>query len=76
MIKLIKELIFAIRYRHAVRKADRMQRLSHYKYMVILLNGRLRVASKQQLKLLIAQRRFKKGTRIQDIEALALYTTL
>lgn len=76
MIKLIKDLIFSIRYKLAVREADRLQRLSHHKHMVIVLNGRLRVASKQQLKLLIAQRKFKKGTRIQDIEALALYTTL
>lgn len=76
MIKLIKDLIFALRYKHAVRKANRLHRLSHHKYMVISLNGRLRVTSKQQLKLLIAQRKFKKGTRIQDIEELALYTTL
>lgn len=76
MKKLIKDIIFAIRYKRAVRRADRMSKLDHRKYMVIVSGGKLKVISRHQLKHLIATHRFRKGVRIEDIDRMALYTTL
>ena len=75
MIELIKRLIFAWQFKQAVRKADRMRRLTWMKYLVLMLNGKLKVVAKQDCRRLIRQRYFKKGTRIEDIEKRALYTT-
>lgn len=75
MIELIKRLIFAWQFKQAVRKADRMRRLTRMKYLVLMLNGKLKVVAKQDCRRLIRQRYFKKGTRIEDIEKRALYIT-
>ena len=75
MIQLIKRLIFAWKFKQAVRKADRMRRLTRMKYLVLMLNGKLKVVAKQDCRRLIRQRYFKKGTCIEDIEKRALYTT-
>ncbi|MCR5394177.1 MAG: hypothetical protein K6E86_02120 [Bacteroidales bacterium] len=75
MIHLIKRLWFAFRLRRAVRKADRASRLTHRKHMVIMLNGSVRVISKQQLTHLIRTHRFRHGTKVSDIEQRALYIT-
>ena len=71
MIELIKRLIFAWQFKQAVRKADRMRRLTWMKYLVLMLNGKLKVVAKQDCRRLIRQRYFKKGTRIEDIEKRA-----
>lgn len=75
MKELIQRLIFAWRFKRAVRKADTMHRLARMKFMVLMLGGRLQVISKQDCRHLIRQRYFKKGTRIEDIEKRALYIT-
>lgn len=75
MIELIKRILFAWRFKRAVRKADTMHRLQRMKFLVILLNGKLLVVSKQDCRRLIRLRYFKKGTRIEDIEKRALYIT-
>ena len=75
MKELLKRLIFAWRFRRAVHKADRMNRLTRLKFLVILLNGKLEVIAKQDARRLIRQHYFKKGTRIEDIEQRALYVT-
>ena len=76
MIKLIKELIFAYRFKRAVKKANRFHHLTHRKYMVLVINRRLEILSKQELKKFIAGGVFRKGTTTRDIEAKALYITL
>ncbi|QFQ13077.1 hypothetical protein C7Y71_008625 [Pseudoprevotella muciniphila] len=76
MLQLIKQLIFSIRFRQAVKKADRLQHITHRKYMVLVINRRLEVLSKQELKKFIAGGVFRKGTTTRDIEAKALYITL
>ena len=76
MLQLIKDLIFAFRFKRAVKKADRFHHITHRKYMVLVINKRLEVLSKQELKKFIAARVFRKGTTIADLEAKALYTTL
>ncbi len=73
---LIKRLVFACRFKRAVKKADHFHHITHRKYMVLVINKRLEVLSKQELKKFIASGVFRKGTTISDIEAKALYITL
>ena len=40
MIKLIKDIIFAWKFKRAVKKANKLSRLFGMKYLVIFLNGR------------------------------------
>lgn len=76
MIKLIKDIIFGVRFKRAVKKADRCHHLTHRKYMVLVINKKLEVLSKQELKKFIAGGVFRKGITIADLEAKALYITL
>jgi len=76
MLQLIKDLIFGFRFKRAVKKADRFHHITHRKYMVLVINKRLEVISKQDLKKFIAHGVFRKGTTIDQIEAKALYITL
>lgn len=73
MFKLIKDCIWAARYKHAVKQAKQFAGLFNMTYYVVLMDGRLKVVAKQRLKELVAQRRFKRGTTIQDIEKRALF---
>lgn len=71
----IRQLIWAFRYKKAVRKADRLASAFGLRYFVIVFGGRLRVIPKQTLKDLVRKGRFRSGTTIQDIERKALYIT-
>lgn len=74
MYKLIQDIYFAWKFKRAVRKADKLSALFGMKYLVINLNG-LKVVSKQNIRRLVRQHRFKKGVTVADIEARALYIT-
>ena len=50
MIRLIKDIIFGFRFKRAVRKADRFHHITHRKYMVLVINKKLEVLSKQEVK--------------------------
>jgi hypothetical protein len=76
MIKLIKDIIYAVRFKRAVRKADRFHHITHRKYMVLVINKRLEVISKQEIRKFMANGIFRKGTTVSDIERKALYVTL
>lgn len=76
MLGLVKEIIWAARYKRAIRKADRLSRAFHMRYYVLSIDGKkLGVVPKQNIKRLLLQGKFKKGTTLKDIEAIALYTT-
>ncbi len=75
MIQYIKRLIFAWKYKRAIRKAKKLAELTGLRYFVIYLNGGLKVVPKKTIKELIQKRRFKKGTTIEDIEKRALFIT-
>lgn len=75
MTDLIKKLIWAGKYRRAVRKADRASRLTGLKHYVFLLGGKLKVVPKRTMKLLVARRRFRSGTTVRDIESRCLHIT-
>ena len=76
MKELIKDIIFAWKFKHAVRKADYLRHITHRKYMIIVIKGRLEVISKQDIKKFVAGGVFRKGMTAGDIERKALYITL
>lgn len=76
MFNLIKRLIFAFKYKRAVKRADYYRHITHRKHMVILLDGKLHVIAKQDIKTFIRKRLLRKGTTVTDVEKIALYTTL
>lgn len=75
MIKYIKKLIFAWKYKRAVKEAITLAGATGLKYYVVYMNGGLKVAPKKTFKELVAKHRFNKGTTIQDIEKMALFVT-
>ena len=75
MIELIKRIIFAWRYKRAVRKAKQLAELTGLRYWVIYLNGELKVVTKKTIKELVRKRRFRKGVTVDDIEKRALFIT-
>ena len=75
MIKLIKDIIFAWKYKRAVRKANKLSALFGMKYYVLNMGGRLKVVPKQNIRHLVHTHRFRKGVKVADIERIALYVT-
>lgn len=75
MIRLIKRLIFAWKYKRAIKKADRLAKLTGLRDLVIYLNGGLKVVPKKAIKELVAKHRFRKGVTVADIERRALFIT-
>ena len=75
MIQLIRRIIFAWKYRHAVIKAVKLAGLTGMRYFVIYLNGSLKVVPKKTIKELVARHRFRKGVTVDDIERRALFIT-
>lgn len=75
MIRLFKDLIFAWRYKRAVKEAILLSQGSGLKYYVLYMNGGFRVVPKQTIKTLVKRHRFKKGVKVEDIEKRALFVT-
>lgn len=74
--QFFKDLIFKIKVSLAIRRANRLARRYGVKYMVIYLNGSIKVVPRRVLRELIAKRRFRKGVTMADIERRAIYETL
>lgn len=75
MLDFIKRLLFARKYKRAVRNADKLSALFGMKYFVICLNKELKVVPKQTIKELVRRHRFRRGVTVADIEKRALYIT-
>lgn len=75
MIKLIKDIIFAWKYKRAVWEAKKLSALLGMKYYVLNIGGRLKVVPKQNIRHLVRTHRFRKGIKISDIEKRALFVT-
>ena len=75
MIQLIRRLIFAWKYKRAVRTATRLAELTGMRYLMIYLNGSLKVVPKQTIRELVRRHRFRKGVTVDDIERRALFIT-
>lgn len=76
MRKYFKALIFDFRLRHARREADRRHALSGHKQLVVVLNGRPEVVSKQHIKNLVREGLYRRSVSAADIERAAIYSTL
>jgi hypothetical protein len=50
MFKLIKDCLFAWKYRRAVKRAIKLSKLYGMKFYVIYMNGRLKVVPKKTLR--------------------------
>lgn len=75
MKQFIKDFILNYRIKRAIRLADELSKASRRKYLVLLVAGVPKVFSKQELKKMIAQRKFRKGTTMQDLEKRAILIT-
>lgn len=73
MVKFFKALVFDFRLRHCRREADRRRALSGQKQLVITLNRRPMVVSKQHIKSLVREGMYRKGITAADIEKAAIY---
>lgn len=73
MIRLIKDIVFAWKFKRAVKKANKQSQLFGMKYLVIFLNGGLKVVPKQTIRELVRTHRFRKRVTVADIEKRALY---
>ncbi len=71
-----RAVIFDCRLRHCRREADRRRALSGQKQLVIVLNRRPLVVSKQHIKKLVREGMYRRGVTAADIEAKAIYRTL
>lgn len=71
-----KAVVFDCRLRHCRREADRRRALSGQKQLVIVLNRRPVVVSKQHIKQLVREGMYRRGVTAADIEAKAIYRTI
>lgn len=71
----LKRIIWGIRYKRAINKAEKLSQQFRIRYYVLLSRGRLKCVPKQNIKRLIHEGRFKPGTKVQDVENIALYIT-
>ena len=76
MVKFFKALVFDFRLRHCRREANRRRALSGQKQLVITLNRRPMVVSKQHIKSLVREGMYRKGVTAADIEKAAIYVTV
>lgn len=76
MIRTIRKMIFAWRFKRAVRSANELSAMFGCRYYVISMGGSLKVVPKQTIKELIKRKRFVKGTTVETIERHALYITV
>jgi len=71
-----RAVVFDCRLSHCRREADRRRALSGQKQLVIVLNRRPVVVSKQHIRQLVREGMYRRGVTAADIEAKAIYRTL
>ena len=76
MVKIFKNILFQIRLRRAIKRANTMKKLTGARFYVLMYKGRPSVFSKIDLKSAIAKLKFKKGFKPADLDRIALYKTL
>ena len=69
----LRAVVFDLRARRAIRKAQRSADLYQRKFLVLVWNGRPRVVSMQGVKKLIRQHRFSKDFTAERARQIALY---
>lgn len=71
-----RAVIFECRLRHCRREADRRRAISGQKRLVIVLNRRPVVVSKQHVRQLVREGMYRRGVTAADIEAKAIYRSI
>lgn len=71
-----RAVIFECRLRHCRREADRRRAISGQKQLVIVLNRRPVVVSKQHVRRLVREGMYRRGVTAADIEAKAIYRSI
>ncbi len=71
-----RAVVFDFRLSHCRREADRLRALTGKKHLVIVMNRRPVVISKQNIKNLVRDGFYRRGVSAADIEAKAIYRTL
>lgn len=71
-----RAVIFECRLRHCRREADRRRAISGQKQLVIVLNRRPVVVSKQHVRQLVREGMYRRGVTAADVEAKAIYRSI
>lgn len=71
-----RAVIFECRLRHCRREADRRRAISGQKQLVIVLNRRPVIVSKQHVRQLVREGMYRRGVTAADIEAKAIYRSI
>ena len=71
-----RAVIFECRLRHCRREADRRRAISGQKQLVIVLNRRPVVVSKQHVRRLVRDGMYRRGVTAADVEAKAIYRSI
>ena len=75
-VRYSKALVFSIRLKQAKREADYRRGQTGQKMLVLCVCGRPVCVSKRRVKELLHEGFYKKGTKAEDIEKLAIYKTV
>jgi len=71
-----RAVIFECRLRHCRREAYRRRAISGQKQLVIVLNRRPVVVSKQHVRRLVREGMYRRGVTAADVEAKAIYRSI
>lgn len=72
-MKKLKNLLWGLRYKRAVRKANDMAATYRTTFLVLVINKKLRICSRNRLMELIRQGYFSSGTTIRTLDYAAVY---
>ena len=68
-----EKIVWPIRYRRAVKSADRRAHYTKCNQYVIVFGNRLLIMSKREINAAVARRIFRKGVSSADIRHRAIY---
>lgn len=72
---MIRRYFKAWLFHRAVRKAEKLHRLTGYCYLVLNCGGKLKVIARKDIRSLVRRQYFRPGVGIGLIERIALYKT-
>ena len=75
MVKLFRALRFQHRFKNQIRIADERKPRTGKKQFVITLGGRPLCVSKKRIRTLISEQVYRRGVKVADIAAIAIYKT-
>jgi len=70
----MKKIVWAIRYRRAVKSADKLAHYTHSNQYVFLYGGKLLVMSKRDIEAAIARGIFRRGITAGTVRKMAIYS--